>query len=86
MLLDQLYSYFENLNLFGGNQFGLLKHSSGLSVALQIVDILKSNVSETYVAYMFIDKKSPFDTVDPNRLACKLKRQGPSDKIQLILC
>src|SRR5687768_7357608 len=36
LLLRQLYSYLESLNLFVGNQFGFIRNSSCLSAALQL--------------------------------------------------
>jgi len=86
LLLKQLYAYLESLNLFIGNQFGFLKNSSCLSAALQLVDVIKSNFRRKLVAALFIDLRKAFDTVDPNRLARKLKRLGlskPAVKLML---
>lgn len=86
ILLQQLYSYFENLNLFVGNQFGFLKNSSCQSAALQLVDFIKSNFRKKFVVAMFIDLRKAFDTVDPKRLAKKLKRLGLSNSaVKLML-
>lgn len=78
LLLRQLYSYLEKLNLFIGNQFGFLKNSSCQSAVLQLVDFIKSNYRRKLVAAMFIDLRKAFDTVDTNRLARKLQRLGLS--------
>lgn len=84
LLLRQLYSYFDSLNLFIGNQFGFLKNSSCQSAALQFVDFVKSN-KKKFVAAMFIDLRKAFDTVDTNRLVRKFKRLGLSDNATKLL-
>lgn len=78
LLLRQLYTYLESLNLFIGNQFGFLKNSSCQSAAMQLIDFIKSNSKRKFVAAMFIDLRKAFDTVDTNRLARKLRRLGLS--------
>lgn len=85
LLLQQLYSYLESLNLFVGNQFGFLQHSSCTGAALQLVDIIKSNYRKRMVAVMFIDLKKAFDTVDPKRLVRKFKRLGLSDNASKLM-
>lgn len=76
LLLRQLYDYLESLNFFIGNQFGFLKNSSCQSAALQLVDIIKSNNKDKFVAATFVDLKKAFDTIDIKLLVLKLKRLG----------
>lgn len=85
LLLRQLYSYLESLDLFVGNQFGFLKNSSCQGAALQFVDFIKSNYKKRFVAAMFIDLRKAFDTVDTNRLVRKFKRLGLSDSATELL-
>lgn len=86
ILLKELYSYLEKLNLFVGNQFGFLRNSSCQSAAMQLVDYIKSNFRKKFVVAMFIDLRRAFDTVDPKRLAKKLERLGLSNKaVKLML-
>lgn len=85
LLLEQLYDYFINIKLFVGNQFGFLKKSSCQSAALQLVDLIKSKFRRKFVACVFIDLKSAFDTVDSGRLLKKLKRLGLSDAAVALL-
>lgn len=62
LLVDQLYSYLESISVFKGNQFGFLKHSCCLSAAIQLIDRIKANQKNKYVASLFIDRKKAFDT------------------------
>lgn len=78
LLLRQLYEYLESLNFFVGNQFGFLKNSCCQSAALQLIDYIKSNCNNKFVAATFIDLKKAFDTVDVKRLVRKFKRLGLS--------
>lgn len=86
ILANQLFAYFDSIKLFTGNQFGFLRNSSCQSAALQLVDIIKSSFRKKYVACVFVDLKRAFDTVEPKRLARKLKRLGLSNNaVKLML-
>lgn len=78
--MDQLVAYLDGINFFKGNQFGFLRHSNCESAALQLVNWIKTNFKKRFTACTFVDLKRAFDTVEPNRLARKLKRLGLSDK------
>lgn len=47
--------------------------------------MIKANFRRKYVACLFIDLKKAFDTVDPVRLARKLKRVGISDNAMTLI-
>lgn len=47
--------------------------------------MIKANFRRKYVACLFIDLKKAFETVDPVRLARKLKRVGISDNAMTLI-
>lgn len=80
LLMNQLVAYLDGINFFKGNQFGFLRHSNCESAALQLVNWIKAHFKKQFVACVYVDLKRAFDTVEPKRLARKLKRLGLSVK------
>lgn len=85
LLVDQLYGYLESIDFFTGNQFGFLRNSSCESAATQLVDVIKSSYRKKCVSCVFIDLKRAFDTVDPLRLALKMKQLGLDENSVILM-
>lgn len=79
ILSMQLIEYLKSLKFFDGNQFGFIKNSSCLGAAFTVINFIRLNYRKKFVACMFVDLRRAFDTVDPERLAKKLRRIGLSE-------
>lgn len=76
VLVNQLMTRLDEIDFFSGDQYGFLKNSSCEGAAVKLVDAIKSQYRRKYVACIFVDLKRAFDTVDTQRLICKLKCLG----------
>lgn len=85
-MYDQLYSYFEQNNLFSDKQFGFRKKKSTIEAVQQLLDnIFKAFENKETAISMHFDLAKAFDMVNHKLLLKKLKVYGLRDSaIKLI--
>ena len=78
---DQLYSYFEENNLFYKHQYGFRKKHSTELAALELIDrVLKDMDNKQDPFAIFLDLSKAFDTIDHSILIHKLSHYGIKGK------
>ena len=77
IIFNQTYSYFDDHNLFFGNQYGLRnKHSTELAV-LEVIDRITNQLDKGQTPInIYLDLSKAFDTLDHDILINKLQYYG----------
>ena len=77
IIFNQTYSYFDDHNLFVGNQYGFRKkHSTELAV-LEVIDRITNQLDKGQTPMnIYLDLSKAFDTLDHDILINKLQYYG----------